>query len=59
MTDVASLKNSFPATKEKTIFVLVLYDNEVEAYRQVLIKSGAHLAGKAGFTNFYVFELKP
>jgi len=59
MADAANLKNSFQATKEKIIFVLVLYDNEIEAYKDALIKTGAQLNGKAGFTNFYVFELKP
>lgn len=59
IADANNLKNGFPAVKKKTVFVFVLYDNEVPAYNDALLKSGAKFAGKAGFTNFYVAELKP
>jgi hypothetical protein len=59
ISDATNLKNNFPAAKRKTIFVFVLYDNEIAAYRDVLTTSNALLSGKAGFTNFYVAELKP
>lgn len=59
IADAKVLKNGFPGVKKKTVFVLVLYDNEIAAYREALTKSGAKLAGRAGFTNFYVAELTP
>ena len=59
IADATNLKNIFPAAKRKTIFVFVLYDNEIAAYRDVLTTSDARLRGRAGFTNFYVAELKP
>ena len=59
IADAANLKNNFPAAKRKTIFVFVLYDNEIAAYRDVLTTSNALPSARAGFTNFYVAELKP
>ena len=59
IVDATNLRNNFPAAKRKAIFVFVLYDNEIAAYTDVLIKSDALLKGRAGFTNFYVAELEP
>jgi len=59
IADAASLKNGFPKVQEKTIFIIVLYGNEIQSYRDILTKSNAQLCGKAGFTSFYLVELTP
>lgn len=57
--DAASFKTRDVKVNKKTILILMLYDNEIEEYREFLSASDVLFSKSIQNSNFYVIELLP
>ena len=59
IADPNSFKTNVPLVKQKTIVILMLYDQQRAEYENFLAISKVQLLKKAGYSNFYLVELTP
>ena len=57
--DAAAFKTKTISVKKKTIFALMLYDQEIESYKDFLSRSKIEFTNKIADSNYYIIELLP
>jgi len=57
--DAGALKTKKPIVKKRTILAIMLYDHEIDSYKDFLSHSNIKLTNKIANLNYYVIELVP
>jgi len=59
LMDPATFKTKTIPVKKKTILALMLYDHEIESYKDFLSRSKIEFTNKIAYSNYYIIELVP
>jgi uncharacterized membrane protein len=57
--DAASLKTMLPKVKIKSLLVVMLYNNELEAYQNFISNPKTRKIQQVAYSNFFLVELIP